>query len=256
MLTIGTLYAHGYTRDQLDMIPSLGFSLCPESATYAGAQSLKFIEFPNPPVLELIHVQDDLEYAGFIPPGMTPYCPGISIVVDPKSTRTFEDYRAAFGAWKPYELHVDGSGGNDPAKSGTNYLNFEIPLIEKTFIYLTQYPQRVPEAPAPVIHPNPAARVSGLVFDLPGRALNPLFSLWGQEQSGAGAALGGLNIYSEIQCPDELKRRKKPFPLAAVVVTTASMPQPDRGRAVIDWLGRQALLAEMNPLSWDIILTV
>ncbi len=256
MLSIGTLYAHGYSQDQLDLIQSLGFSLRPASSTYPGAQSLRFIDFINPPELELIHVHDELEYSNFIPPGMTPYCPGISLVVDPNSTKILEDYKVACNALGPYCLHFDYSGGNDPAKPGTNYLNFATPPVEKTFIYLTQYQVPIPELPTPPTHPNTASRVSGLVFNLPGRALASLFALWGQDPSEDAMALGGLHVYTELQVPNELKRRKKPFPLVAVVVTTGTpMTQPGRGRPVIGWLGKQALLAEMNPLSWDIILT-
>jgi hypothetical protein len=256
MLSIGTLYAHGYSQDQLDRIQALGFSLRPAPSTYAGSQSLRFIDFMNPPALELIHVQDELEYSNFVPPGMTPYCPGISMVVDPNSTRTLEDYKAACNEIEPYCLHVDYSGGNDPAKPGTNYLNFAIPLVEKTFIYLTQYQKPKPELPFPPIHPNTASRVSGLVFDLPGQALASLFALWGQDPSEDVIALGDLNVYTGLRVPNDLKRRKKPFPLVAVVITTDNpITQPSHGHSVISWFGKQALLAEMNPQSWDIILT-
>ena len=94
------------------------------------------------------------------------------------------------------------------------------------------------------------------MLDLPKKALASLFALWGQDPSEDVIELGGLLIFTELYVPIELKRRKKPFPLAAVVVTTdAPMPQSGRGCSVIRWLGKQALLAEMNPLSRDIILT-
>jgi hypothetical protein len=256
MLRIGTLYAHGYSQGPLDQIQSLGFSLRPESSTYAGAQRLRFIDFTSPPTLELIHVQDERTYSDFIPPGMTPYCPGISLLLDPNSKKKFEDYEVVCRDRHPYRLHVDYSGGNDPAKPGTNYLNFETPLVEKTFIYLTQYQEPIPARQSASAHPNTAARVSGLVFDLPKQELTSLFRLWGQDPSEGGMVLGGLNIYTEPHVPDELRRGKKSFPLVAVVVSTeALLAQPDRECAVIEWFGRQAILAKMNPLSWDIILT-
>jgi hypothetical protein len=254
MLTIGTLYAHGYCREQITIIQSLGFALRPSASYYAGSQKLRFIDFPTPPTLELIQVEDGKEYAGFLPPGMEPYCPGISIEVNPNTSAMLEKYKVAFAGHKPYILHVDESGGNDQAKPGTNYLNFSVPLVEKTFIYLTQSDLPEPE-PSPVLpHANKASGVSGLVFDLPREALASLFSLWGQAPSDALPTLGGIKIYAQEHIPEALRRKKKAFPLAAVVVS-AENPIPNRNQDVIHWLGGSALLVEMNSLSWDIILT-
>jgi hypothetical protein len=256
MLSIGNLYAHGYGLDRLDGIRSLGYSLRAGSSTYAGSQRLRFVDFADPPALELIRVEDEREYADFIPPGMTPYCPGISVVVDPDSAETFKDYADAFRDWNPYGLHVGYSGGDDPAKPGTNYLNFARPLIEKTFIYLTQYEQPKPARPSPPVHPNGALRATGLVFDLPRETLAPLYSLFGQDPTGDAATLGGVQVFTDNDVTAGLRNREKRFPLLAVVIETGALAlKPGSGVRAVRWLGRPALLAEMNPLSWDIILT-
>jgi hypothetical protein len=256
MLRIGSLYAHGYSSEELDRIQRLGFSLRPAPSAYAGAQSLRFIDFADGPALELIHVLDQRAYADFVPPGMAPHCPGISVVVDSGPSAMLDDYQAAHRAWKPYCLHVDNEGGSDAATPGTDYLNFEKPLVEKTFIYLTEFQNPAPERPSPPTHPNAATHVSGLVFDLPGQALAPLFNLFGQNPSDGTPALGDLSIHTEVHVPDEIRKRNKPFPLVAVVVATrADEARPGQEVSAIRWLGKQARLAEMNPLSWDLILT-
>jgi hypothetical protein len=55
-----------------------------------------------------------------------------------------------------------------------------------------------------------------------------------------------------------VRLRRKPFPLVAVVISVQTLrmhaESPTRPHS-IDWLGESSILLEMNPLSWDIILT-
>jgi hypothetical protein len=258
MLSIGTLYAHGYVQSELDRLASMGFSLRPTPSWYAGAQSLRFVDFSLPPALELINVEDKREYANFIPDGMTPYCPGISLVVDPSSGRTLDDYQTAFKPWNPYRIHVAYRGGNDPTKPGSNYLNFATPIVENTFIYLTEYEEPRPQRPPPPMHPNTSAQVSGIVFDIPTPMLTTLSELSSQGRSDGVMALGNITIFGESHVPPEVKLKRKPFPLVAIVITTETLgthvESPIRPRS-INWLGNRSILVEMNPLSWDLILT-
>jgi hypothetical protein len=91
---------------------------------------------------------------------------------------------------------------------------------------------------------------------LPGQALAALFNLFGQDPADGPLALGDLSIYNEIHVPEEVRKRNKLFPLVAVVVATRTDgTRPGQGVSCVHWLGKQALLAEMNPLSWDLILT-
>ena len=240
----------------MEIVQSLGFSLRPESTPFAGSQILRFLDFSRPPALEFIRVEDEKAYREFLPPGMAPYSPGISIVIDTNSKPALTDYANAFREWKPYPIHFDNEGGNDPAKPGTDYLNFAIPLVEKTFIYLSQSRDAGREHPVPPVHANTAARVSGLVFDLPGESLKPLSSLAKLAPAEDNPAWGGVNIFDELYLTPELRRRKKLFPLAAVVVETDALTlNPAPGTRLIRWLGKPSALVETNPMSWDIILT-
>jgi hypothetical protein len=256
MPSIGSLYAHGYSQDRMEFIQSLGFSLRPESSVFAGSQVLRFLDFSRPPALEFIRVEDENAYREFLPPGMTPYSPGISIVIDPNSKPALPDYADALREWKPYQIHFDNEGGSDPAKPGTDYLNFAIPLLEKTFIYLSQSQDAGREHPVPPLHANTALRVTGLVFDLPEKSLMPLSSLFKMDPAEVNAAWGGVNIFDERYVTAELRRRKKLFPLAAVIVETGTLtPHSGRGTRLIRWRGKPSALVETNPMSWDIILT-
>jgi hypothetical protein len=258
MLSIGTLYAHGYVLSELERLASLGFSLRPAASWYAGAQSLRFVDFSHPPALELISVEDERKYANFIPHGMTAYSPGVSLVIDPGSGRTLEDYQTAFKAWNPYRIHVGYQGGTDPTEPGWNYLNFATPIVEKTFIYLTEYEEPKPQPPPPVMHPNTSAQVTGIVFDIPLPTLTTLSRLSSQRQSDGPMALGNITVFGESHVPPEVRLRRKPFPLVAVVISVQTLrmhaESPTRPHS-IDWLGESSILLEMNPLSWDIILT-
>jgi hypothetical protein len=255
MVSLGTLYAHGYSSVELERIRSLGFALRPTAGTFAGAQSLRFIDFAQRPSLELIQVKDSLEYDRFVPAGMTPYCPGISLIVEPGSPTTLDDYAASYQQWSPYHLDVEEAGDGAGLRTATHYLNFATPLVERTFIYLTQYANPPPALAAPV-HPNRASRVAGLVFDLPRDSLSALLSLTGVGTGEAPLANGSIEIFAREHIPSRLKDRRKTFPLVAVLVkTTSSDDWPQGDHTVIPWFGQPALLCEMNPLSWDMLLT-
>ncbi|HEY3409034.1 MAG TPA: hypothetical protein VGK53_12750, partial [Propionicimonas sp.] len=92
MLTIGNLYGHGFDRGQLATLEGLGFGFRPETSTYMGSQVCHFLDFPVGPSLELIEVTDRSDYESFVPPGMEPYCPGISLMVDGGSPSELDVY--------------------------------------------------------------------------------------------------------------------------------------------------------------------
>jgi hypothetical protein len=189
---------------------------------------------------------------------MTPYCPGISLVADAGPKRSLGDFQATFHTWDPYRIHLGYGGGNDPATPGWNYLNFGTPVVANTFIYLTEYEVPRPTPPSPPLHHNTATSITGLVFDLTLGELGALSALSSRETTEGAFQFGGIMIYGAPHVPAEVRSRRKLFPLVAVIVTVANLSGPARASSrsrPIQWLDQGAVLAEMNPLSWDLILT-
>jgi hypothetical protein len=123
VLSVASLYGHGFDVAQRGALQDAGFSLRPQPATYAGSQLCHFIDFPTGPVLEVIEVTDRSDYALFVPSGMTPYCPGISLVVSDGSPAGLDEYERRFANYEPYRLWVPYQEGAQPAAPGWRYLN-------------------------------------------------------------------------------------------------------------------------------------
>ena len=87
-LSLQNIYSHGYQSGDPDPLQELGFNYRPQVSTYAGAQTLRFIDFSSCPCLECIEVTDHQAYLDFIPPGMVPYSPGISLALAVAETTT------------------------------------------------------------------------------------------------------------------------------------------------------------------------
>ena len=137
MLSIGSLYGHGFDRAQRAALEGVGFSLRPQASVYAGSQLCHFIDFSAGPALELIEVTDRSDYEAFVPAGMTPFCPGISLQVGDGSPAALNDYAREFASLEPYRLRVPYPGGTEPGAPGWHYLNFARPVVPGLFIWLT-----------------------------------------------------------------------------------------------------------------------
>ena len=110
MVSIGNLYGHGFDHGQRAELAGLGFSLRPQASVYAGSQLCHFLDFPSGPALELIEVTDRSDYESFVPAGMAPFCPGISLVVGDGSPAALDAYEREFAGLEPYRLRVPYQG--------------------------------------------------------------------------------------------------------------------------------------------------
>src|SRR3990172_13176093 len=135
MIAISNIYGHSFGARQLSQLETLGFTMRPQVSRYAGAQLCRFIDFERGPCLELIEVEDDQAYRDFLPDGMHAYCPGISLAL-PQAGR-LGDYEHEFRHLRPYRLHVNYDGSSGSPGPGWHYLNFAVPVVENTFIWLT-----------------------------------------------------------------------------------------------------------------------
>jgi hypothetical protein len=189
-LSVSNIYGHGYDAGELARLDELGFDLRPETLRYPGSQVCSFLDFARGPALELIEVLDDREYRAFVPHGMEPYCPGISLLAADELGALEREFRA----FDPYRLHV----------GEFTYLNFATPLVPGTFVWFSVFQGSRPAARGSVTHRNGVTGVTGLVFDLPTSDLRPLAALdvrvWGREKAA------------------ELPATDKDFPLVAVVL--------------------------------------
>ena len=253
MLSVGSLYAHGFDQGQLDRIRGFGFSLRPQTSVYSGSQLCTFIDFPSGPALELIEVTDASDYASFVPAGMAPYCPGISLLVADGSPAALAAYESAFADHEPYRLRMPYQEGREPGAPGWHYLNFGRPVVPGTFLWLTAFDQPKP-APVRVIrHANGVLGVVGLVLDLRPEELGGLARLAGQSVGEGGVQIGEVTI-SATGGSGEPRR----FPMRAVVLRAEDL---DRFRAHAPtaeetrWGGHPALRVGTNPLAWDLLVT-
>jgi hypothetical protein len=253
MLSIGSLYGHGFDQAQLAALLAAGFSLRPQAATYAGAQLCHFTDFPTGPALEFIEVTNRSDYASFVPAGMTPYCPGISLVVADGSPAGLDTYEREFASHEPYRLRVPYPGETEPDAPGWHYLNFARPVLPGTFIWLTAYDQPKP-APAPgTRHANGVHGVVGLLFDLRPQELDSLALL-----AQAPVTDGALRIGDVTLAATGHATPPGQFPLRAVVLRADDL---DTVRAYASdahethVAGRPALRIDTNPLAWDLLIT-
>jgi hypothetical protein len=257
MLTISNIYGHGYGHAQIERLRSLGFRIRDQVSTFAGSQLLRFVDFAEPPALEFIEVEDESAYAGFLPSGMVAYCPGINLLIPQDSSKVQSDYEQSYQAWGPYSLHVNYDGSEESDRPGWNYLNFDVPVVRDTFIYLTEMDDPRPVRRVETDHPNTAKRVTGLVFDLDETDLAKLANLVGAEMVGGQFDLGGVQIWASNAAAGNIKIPEKRFPLAAIIIEAESMEffrVKDRVRAT-DFLSRPAAHIKTTEFSWDLIVT-
>lgn len=257
MLEIGNVYGHGFDRAKVAEIERAGFTVRPEVSHYAGSQVCRFLDFEDGPALELIEVADDKAYIDFVPLGMKPYAPGISVVVPDYAERELSDFEWKYKEWDPYPLHANYDGSKGPGKPGWNYLNFGRPVIRDTFLWLTRLDEPQPHRPLVPRHPNGAQGVVGLVFDLPEKALERLARLAETKLVRGALDINGVTVYSR-EALDVLPRvGAKAFPLHAVVVRTESLDYfayEFREAEVVSFRSRPAIRIPTNDLSWDLLI--
>ncbi|MCB0180497.1 MAG: hypothetical protein KDI62_19860 [Anaerolineae bacterium] len=257
MLTISNIYGHGYDEAQLEKLRLLGFKIRDQISRYAGSQILRFIDFPEWPYLEFIEVENESVYFDFLPKGMVPYCPGISLVIPDSSIKGISDFQQAYQTWGSYSIHVNYDGSDQPDKPGWNYLNFDVPVVRDTFIYLTKPDNPKPLRTIATDHANTAKRVIGLVFNLDDGDLAKLAHLVEGELVGGELDLAGIRIWSANALAGKLTVPKKQFPLAAIVIEVESTDffQDKEDAKVFEFLSKPSVYIQTTDLSWDLIIT-
>lgn len=247
-LTIGNVYGHGFDASQVSALEAMGFSLRPGASVYAGSQLCRFIDFETGPSLELIEVTDRSDYASFVPPGMVPYCPGISLLVEHGAPAALDRYQDDFADLQPYGLHVPYRASGGP---GWHYLNFTVPVLAGTFIWLTALDAPKPAPSRTTLHANGARRVTGLVFACTDQDLEPLARLAGESVDRRPLRIGGITVTAT----DASTAR---FPLLAVVLQADSLAAFGSGATSADAsevCGRPAVRVQTNPLAWELWIT-
>ncbi|MFZ5916049.1 MAG: hypothetical protein ACOYZ7_03885 [Chloroflexota bacterium] len=255
---MSNIYGHGFGSSQLSRLETLGFRIRPQVSRYMGSQICRFIDFNGGPCLEVIEVEDHQEYLDFVPQGMIPYCPGISLTLPEGSGKTIRDFEQEFRRLRPYLLHVNYDGSLAPRGPGWNYLNFGVPVVTDTFIWLTEL-----EAPRPVreydtAHPNTVKGVVGLVFDLEVESLNRFSHLVGEGIVTEIPRVGELHVWSKSAVDDLPNLHDKVFPLVAVVLKAESLDffaASVGGAKEASFASRPAIHVETNRLSWDLLIT-
>jgi hypothetical protein len=256
MIEIGNVYGHGFDPTEVTRLGRLGFAIRPGTSHYAGAQVMRFIDFERGPSLELGYVTDLRAYADFAPEGMVPYCPGINLLLTGPGA-SLDDYARRTPELRPYPLHVNYDGSADAGKPGWNYLNFGVPLVKDTFIWLTTLDEPRPVRPRPRPHPNGATKLRGLWFDLEPAALQPVAKLVGGEVQEGALAAGGVTWWSKEAVPDVPGTEGKRFPLRLIVLETNTLGPFGSEREGMErntFDSRPALRLRTNPLSWDLLL--
>ncbi len=257
LIEIGNVYGHGFEDHDVARLEELGFAIRPGLQRFAGAQVVRFIDFPHGPALELERVIDAQAYADFVPEGMVPYCPGVNLVLTSDSQTSLEDYARILSERHPYRLHVNYDGSSDAAKPGWSYLNFGVPLVRDTFIWLTTHDDPRPARPEVVVHPNGVRRVRGLWFNLGTDALEPLAALAGGTVTDGALELAGVKLWSRDSGLEVPELSAKRFPLALIVLETNELKPPERGAEGAEktrFESQPALHIRTNPLSWDLLL--
>ena len=224
---------------------------------YAGSQLLRFIDFPQGPSLEFIEVESESDYLDFLPKGMVPYCPGISILIHQSSSKGISDFEQAYQKWGSYSIHVNYDESDDPNKPGWDYLNFDIPVIQDTFVYLTQLNDPKPVRHIQTDHPNTTKQVTGVVFNLDEAGLVKLAQLAEVEIVDGGIDLAGVKFWSLNALAGKIKIPEKPFPLTIIVVKAESIDffQDHEEAKVFEFMSKPAVYIQTAKLSWDLIVT-
>lgn len=257
-LSLQNIYSHGYQGEDLDLLQGLGFSYRQQVSTYAGAQTLNFIDFSSCPCLECIEVTDHQAYLDFIPPGMVPYTPGISLALAEESQKSIQDFQSEFEDWGPYLLHENYEGGQEKYQPGWNYLNFTRSVIPDTYVWITECEKPFPATLPKTTHPNNVTGISGLVFDLEEGDLAGLSTLTGEPFREGKLDLGGVKIYTRESAPLSEGLPEKEFPLSAVILEAKTLDffnQTETSLAGCKVLGQPAVRIKTPPQSWDLIIT-
>lgn len=223
MLKINNIYGHGYGRTQIEHLHAWGFGVRHPVSRFAGSQLLRFVDFSTGPSLEFIEVENEREYFDFLPKGMVPYCPGINLLIPPSASRDIGDYRRTHHAWGANPRHVNYDGSDEPDRPGWNFLNFDVPVVRDTFVYLTQLDDPQPEREIVTDHPNSAKQVRGLVFALDEENLAKLAKLAGAKMAAGTIDLAGVQIWSSMALQSDLVLPEKRFPLVVVVIKANSL---------------------------------
>jgi hypothetical protein len=257
MLTINNIYGHGYVEVQIERLHSLGFKIRDQVSRFAGSQLLRFVDFPEGPSLEFIEVESEREYFDFLPKGMVPYCPGVNLLIPQSSSKGISDFQQTYQTWGSNSIHVNYDGSDEPDKPGWNFLNFDVPVVRDTFVYLTKMDDPKPMRKVVADHPNSTKQVIGVVFDLDEEYFVKLVNLTGVEMVGGGMNLAGVQIWSSNALMGNIRILKKQFPLAAIVIQAESIDffQGKEGVKVFEYLSKPTVYIETSELSWDLIVT-
>jgi hypothetical protein len=257
-LSVNNIYGHGYERYDLDCLAQAGFQFRPQISSFVGAQQLRFIDFTTCPCLEFIQVTDHHTYSKFVPPGMTPYAPGINLGLAEGSSKTILEIQEEFFLWEPYLLHENYEGDPEEHQPGWNYLNFTQEIVPDTFIWITDFEEPYPASHPKTSHPNHVVGISGIVFDLEINDLENLAALTGLDFENGVLDLNGLFIYSRESSPLDEGLPKKEFPLSAAILNAESLDYFARGDSNLketSLRGKLAFYLESPPQSWDIYIT-
>lgn len=258
MLNVGNVYGHGFSKEGRTAIQAAGFAMRPGASRYDGAQLCHYLDFEEGPSLEVVEVEDPKAYLDFVPLGMKPYAPGISLVVPDWADRDFPFFEKRFASLRPYRLHMNYDGSHARGRPGWNYLNFALPVIRDTFVWLTQLDEPRPRRSAALPHPNGARGVRGLVFDVDAKALTRLAGLVETDLVDGAVDVDGVLVWSREAIDGAVPMTPKVFPLAAVVVETADLGALPKGFATgreTTFGDRAAVHLRTNDLSWDLLLT-
>ncbi len=258
MLNVGNVYGHGFAPQGIAALEKAGFTFRASVSRYDGAQLCHYLDFEEGPSLEAVQVEDTKAYLDFVPLGMKPYTPGISLVIPDWAERDFPFFEKRFADLRPYRLHVNYDGTRARGRPGWDYLNFGLPVIRDTFVWLTQLEEPRPRKPAAPLHPNGARGVRGLVFDIDAAALTRLARLVEADVVDGAVDVDGVLIWSREAMDGTWPTKPKVFPLSAVVVETAGLDAwPKKIGAGHDsrFGERPAVHLETNDLSWDLLIT-
>lgn len=258
MLVIGNVYGHGFGKEAVSEIERAGFELREPPSRHAGAQVCRFIDFEDGPALELIEVEDPRAYLDFVPDGMKPFAPGVSLIVPHWAERDLSDFARRHAPFQPYALHAAYDGSDDTSRPGWNYLNFATPLVPGVFIWLTQLDEPAPRRPPVERQPNGAVGVRGLVFDGDERCLRHVARVAEAPMDHGAVTIEGVTLWPRTALEDAPRIHGKAFPLLAVVVETAdlrALPSDVRADHAATFDSRPAVHLPTNDLCWDLILT-
>ncbi|MEM8858934.1 MAG: hypothetical protein AAGD96_11470 [Chloroflexota bacterium] len=257
MISISNIYGHGFSELEVEKLRSLGFLFRDQVSRFAGSQLLHFIDFPQGPSLEFIEVEDESDYFEFLPKGMIPYCPGISLLISHNALKSVSDFQQAHQVWSPYLVHAMNDESDDLNKPSWSHLNFSVPVVQDTFIYLSK-----PDAPEPVAnvlvdHPNSVKQVVELIFNLGEAGIAKLAHLTGSEIIEGSVEIAGIQARSLNALVGKIKPLEKPFPLVLIVLKTESIDffLGKEGVKLIDFCSKPAAYIQTTSLSWDLIVT-